>query len=231
MRYSIQFNGEKCEDYGILPVKRPNIPAPSKDRKTTTIPGSSGILTIDNERYEPVKIPVKFNFFIGENEWNEMFRSAKRWLSGSGELEFSDDNDFFYKVYYIDIDTCERDMRRIGKFQADFICDPLAYLKAGKFEYDSSEVLYNPYHEAQPVYKITGEGECRLTVNGKRMRANVGQNLVIDTKRMIAYRADGALNNTAVSGDYQDLYLKEGDNQIEISPGFSLKVIPNWRSL
>ena len=61
------------------------------------------------------------------------------------------------------------------------------------------------------------------------MRANVGQNITIDTERMIAYRTDGAMQNTAVSGDYEDLYLLEGANQIVITSGFGLKVIPNWR--
>ena len=63
------------------------------------------------------------------------------------------------------------------------------------------------------------------------MHANVGQNLTIDTDRMIAFREDGTVNNIAVSGDYEDLYLKEGDNQISITSGFALKVIPNWRSI
>ena len=92
-------------------------------------------------------------------------------------------------------------------------------------------MLYNPYYEAHPMYKITGEGVCTLSVNGQEMRANIGQNLTIDTERMIAYRTDGIMNNTAVSGDYQDLYLREGSNQIEITAGFDLKVIPNWRSI
>ena len=188
-------------------------------------------MTIDNDRYEPIEIPVKFNFIAEENEWNEKFRKAKKWLSGSGELEFSDDTDFFYQVYYTNIEACVREMKKKGSFQAVFTCDPFTYLKNGKHEYDKSEVLYNPYHEAHPMYKITGEGVCGLVVNGQEMKANVGQNLIIDTERMIAYRTDGVMNNAMVSGDYQDLYLKEGSNQIEISSGFSLKVIPNWRSL
>ena len=62
------------------------------------------------------------------------------------------------------------------------------------------------------------------------MTANVGQNLIIDTDRMIAYRSDGTLNNTKVSGNYEDLYLKPGENSVEFSGG-TLKVIPNWRCL
>ena len=69
---------------------------------------------------------------------------------------------------------------------------------------------------------------CTLTVNGNEMTANVGQNLTIDTDLMIAYRQDGTLQNTAVTGDYEDLYLVPGDNVISITSGFDLKIIPNW---
>ena len=70
---------------------------------------------------------------------------------------------------------------------------------------------------------------CTLEVNGNRMTANVGQNLTIDTDRMVAYRQDGTLQNTAVTGKYEDLYLTEGEIDIGISTGFDLKIIPNWR--
>lgn len=231
MRYSIAFNGGRCEEYGIHPVTRPNIPAPQRDIEVLEIPGKSGILTKDNKRYGAIEIPVAFNFYARPDEWCAVFRDAKRWLSGSGELEFSDDPDCFYKVYYVTITDSEREMKRIGRFNVNFTCDPFSYLKDGRREYGISDVLYNPYSTSHPAYKITGEGVCYLTVNNKSMRANVGQNLTIDTDRMIAFREDGTINNIAVSGDYEDLYLKEGDNQISITSGFSLKVIPNWRSV
>lgn len=62
-------------------------------------------------------------------------------------------------------------------------------------------------------------------------RVNVGQNLTIDTDRQLAYRSDGTLNNTAVTGNYEDLVLVEGDNKVTITDGFDLKVIPYWRYL
>ena len=37
--------------------------------------------------------------------------------------------------------------------------------------------------------------------------------------------------NTSVSGDYEELYLKPGENEISITQGFTLTVIPNWRRL
>lgn len=229
--YSILFRGNRCEDYGLLIEERPKIPKPTRDVETEEIPGKSGVIVKDRKRYKPIEIPVRFNFAAKENDWNEKFRRAKRWLNGSGELSFSDDSDYFYKVYYTDISDAERENRRKGSFETTFVCDPFTYLKCGKREYDAKEVLYNLYSEAHPVYKITGEGVCYLSVNGREMKANVGQNITIDTERMIAYRTDGVMNNALVSGDYQDLYLIEGENQIGITPGFNLKVIPNWRSL
>lgn len=65
----------------------------------------------------------------------------------------------------------------------------------------------------------------------QNMTANVNGHLIIDTDRMLTYRQDGKLENASVKGDYEDLYLEEGENMIRITPGFELKVIPNWRCL
>ena len=48
---------------------------------------------------------------------------------------------------------------------------------------------------------------------------------------MIAYRTDGTMQNTSLTGDYEDLYLIEGENKVSITSGFVLKIIPNWRYL
>ena len=63
------------------------------------------------------------------------------------------------------------------------------------------------------------------------MSATVGQNLTIDTDLMIAYRMDGDINNIAVTGNYEDLWLQEGENTISITSGYDLSIIPNWRTL
>ena len=82
-----------------------------------------------------------------------------------------------------------------------------------------------------PIYKITGNGPCTLTVNGKTMTATVTDNISIDTERMITYDSSGNLKNTSVSGNYEDLYLQPGENTVTVSSGFTCTVIPNWRCL
>lgn len=138
---------------------------------------------------------------------------------------------FFYKITYVELDDNERTSERIGNFTAIFhTLDGLQYSVDGAMEYDIEDVCWNPYIECHPTYKIAAEGMCTLKINGKTMTANVGQNLTIDTDRMIAYREDGTLNNTKVSGNYEDMYLQPGNNKIEFYGG-NLKVIPNWRCL
>ena len=102
---------------------------------------------------------------------------------------------------------------------------------SGLQELDPEEEIFNYGEVSHPIYKITGNGDCTLTVNGKTMQATVGQNLTIDTDLMIAYREDGEMKNATVTGNYEDLYLQEGDNEVSITAGFGLKIIPNWRCI
>lgn len=208
------------------------MPAPERKVKQIEMAGKSGSLLETDDTYSDIEIPIEMNFIIPPDLWGQRFRIVKRWLLGkAGELKFSDDSTIFYMAKNVTIENTERTVREGGEFTANFLCDPYTFLVAGKREHTASEVQYNPYSLSHPTYKITGEGMCTLTVNGKTMTANVGQNLTIDTDRMIAYRQDGTLQNTAVTGDYEDLYLQEGDNTIAITTGFGLSVIPNWRCL
>lgn len=70
--------------------------------------------------------------------------------------------------------------------------------------------LMNRYEICHPIYFITGEGMCTLTVNGNTMTSNVGQNLTINTDKKLAYRTDKTMQNTQVSGHYEDLYMQRG---------------------
>lgn len=229
--YSVSFNGANCLQYGILPVRRPDIPAPEEEIEEITIPGRDGILTEPGGRYLPIVIPVEFNFLQEPEKWAGTFRAAKKWMRGSGDLEFSDDMHYLYKVYYCKVTDTERTSHRIGKFTAEFTCHPYQYVREGQREKSIEEIKQNPYYLSHPIYKITGEGVCKITMNGKTVSANVGQNIVIDTEQMLAYRTDGTMQNTAITGDYEDLYLQEGNNEISITTGFDIKIIPNWRVL
>lgn len=229
--YNITFRGEDCTEYGVIPERRPSVPAPEIRVTETEIPGMDGTLIENDGTYAPITIPVEFNFLGPQDEWMETYRKAKRWLSGSGWLILSDDPDYWYKVYYCNISDTERTTRRLGRFTAEFVCYPYTFLADGQNQYDISGAKDNPYMISHPTYIITGTGECTLTVNGNTMTANVNQGITIDTDRMIAYNSSMVNQSSLVSGNYEDLYLIEGENNISITTGFTLKIIPNWRTL
>lgn len=232
--YTISLDGERALSHDLLIVKRPNVPCPERNVEFKTIPGRSGSLTRDYGTYNDITISVDFNFMSRKpEEWEECFRKAKRWLHRRGlrKLKFSDDVEFFRLVKKINITSTERASKRLGRFTAEFTCDPFAYLENGdKFQHITGEI-YNDLNEAYPVYHIKGEGVCYLNVNNNSVKVNVGQEIIIDTRLKVAYKPDGTKQSTQIAGDYEDLKLLEGENDISITDGFELLVAPYFCSI
>lgn len=231
--YEVEYNGRTSKSYELEVMQRPNIPAAEQRYTEVEVPGRDGKLYRLDGDVEDIEIEIMFNYLVNPDDWMGKFRKAKKWLLGDVDkcLSFSDDRTFFYKVKRVSIDPCERVDWRIGRFSAFFTCEGYHYAAEGAVERKYKSELYNDYSLSKPIYKITGEGVCDLTVNGNQMRANVGQNLTIDTELMIAYRTDGEIMNTAITGEYKDLFLVEGKNTISITNGFSMTIIPNWRAI
>ena len=232
--YGIQYNGIKDTDIGVFVVSRPSIPAPEPKVTMWNIAGRDGSLYSSDDFYDDIQIFVELNFMTPINEWAACARQIKQWLldrKKDRRLYLSDDMSFFYKVKNVSVGEITRSSKRIGNLTPMFTCDPYMYLSTGENDYSIDKVKQNPYMTSHPVYRITGEGMCTLTVNGNEMTANVGQNLTIDTDLMMAYRQDGTVQNTAVTGDYEDLYLLSGDNDIAITSGFDISISPKWRTL
>lgn len=230
MIQDIEYNGILGSSLKVFSVERPAIPAARPRREETEIPGL-GTVYRETGEYEPTEIPVKMNYIGDELKWADRWRKIQKWFAAeNGILRFSDDAGYFFKIAYVELDENERPSARTGRFNATFVTrDGLYYPNYGQREHKPDEIVWNPYEKSKPIFKITGEGLCTLSVNGNQMTANVGQNLTIDTERMLAYRQDGILQNTSVTGDYENLYLPAGNIEISITQGFDLVVIPNWR--
>ena len=229
--YDLEFNGVTASSLGVKVAYRPDMPTPEKNIEEIEVPGRDGTLIEWDGTYTDIEIEVDMNFITPPEQWGHMFRRVKLWLSKSGALRFSDDAEYFYKVKNAVIDTTERTVREAGEFTVVFRCDPYTYAEAGLREMSLLEVTYNPGAIAKPIYMITGEGLCKLTVNGKIFSVNVGQNAAIDTDLMLTYRQDGETMNADVTGDYADLWLQEGENTLSAPSNFTVTVIPNWRYL
>lgn len=235
--YWIEFNGKTNTELGVMVSTRPSVPPPSPRGEYVQIAGRDGSLLVNDvlygtkdTSYENIQIDVEMNYVRQPHKVAETFRAVKSWIKGGGKLKLSDDVSVFYKVKGASITDNSRRTKFGSDIVASFICDPYTYMDSGT-EPIAAGTFNNPFDTSHPIYKITGEGVCTLTVNGKSIRANVGQNLTIDTDLFLAYRSDGALRNTALTGDYNDLWLPNGSNTVSITSGFSLSIIPNWRML
>lgn len=225
-RYSIQYKDCTSDNFGIFLYDYPEFSGAEKNYDEQSVAGRLGNLV--GKDISKGNLEITCTFSVLHPSFMAEIREIKRWLSGTGELILSDSPEVYYAVQKVNYGSIERELRHYGRFVATFVCTPFEYLMEGKRECEIREALFNPYCVCRPVYKITGEGICSLTVNGNTMTADIGQNLTIDTERMMAYRTDGAFQNTSVTGDYEGMHLKEGENEITITNGFDMKIIPNW---
>lgn len=232
--FHIFYNGESCKDVGVSVVSRPTIPIPKREHETIKVEGRDGELHRDKGTYEDIEIKINFNF-VSKNAdiWAQDLRKVKKWLySGKDErLILSDDPEYYYKVKQAVMSDSERKVRRIGNFDISFTCEPYMYRIDGQEEKQVTEYLYNPYMKTQPVYEIYGNGEITLQVNGNQVKAKVSGQLNIDTKLGICYNAANEISNASLTGEYEGLYLEEGDNTFNYTKGFRVVIIPNWREL
>ena len=217
------YNGLTNIDLGAWLYDYEEYSGASRNRQTTAVAGRRGQVVGKSNYTSNLVIGVTFSVF---KDLKPRLDQLRRWLRGTGQLAFSDQIDCFYKVLAVDYGDFDRQLRRYGRFSVDFTCLPFKFRQDGQISY--TEITRNLYDLAQPIYKITGERVCTLTVNGNEMTANVGQNLTIDTERMIAYRQDGTIMNTAVTGDYEGLWLPSGEVDITITQGFTLEITPQW---
>lgn len=236
--YNCSYRNISCADAGLLIKERPSIQPPAKRVQTVRVAGRDGELVIDDGLYDSLVISVKFNFLTKTPaQWMEAFRAAKDWLSGHGELWFSDDPHWFYRVNYIQITDTERTTRRLGNFTAEFHCEPYMYSREGQKIADIADgTLYNPHMTSHPLIYITGTGTGTLTINNKSVDFSseaigvLSGQLSIDTDLMRTMNYSHPAND-AISGDYANLYLRPGMNYISITTGFDLQIVPRWRTI
>ena len=231
LSYDISFKDQMASANGLLVVRRPDIPIPELQVETIKVAGRDGVLVSDIKRYEAIEITVAFNFMTSPERWNEHLRMVKEWASGSGRLILGDDTNYYYKALYTQASVAERTSRRIGNLTVTFVCDPYQYRIDGDVEYEPADCAYNGYDVCHPAYIIVGNGTATLTVNGSSVTAAVNGKVTIDSDLMIAYDADGNVANTSTIGDYEGLYLQPGDNEIDITDGYTLTMIPRWRHI
>ena len=232
MSYFI-FNGIDSREYGILEA----VPMPPASRETVSevdVEGRTKKPLIYTGVYENMPIPCVLGL-----KSKERIREIYRWLSGTGNLIFSEENDKLYHVRSISL-APERLSVRFGKVNVEFTVEPFAYAvnPTGQVITQDFEIIRNGgsiFAAPEIMLKPRSAGDISIDVNGasfviKVPSELVGKTVIVDCEVQVAYYLGD--NNEKISithMTYNDFpLLKTGENYIRYS-GSASDVVCNVR--
>lgn len=226
----LKINNVYTDDYGINPKGRILVPTPEQEVQHIEMKGRHGSLT-KKYGFKDIILPVHFTMH-GDN-FKRIFRKAKAKLLNVETLKFDDDDEIYYEIKSVQIETAENLILKFGEFTVNFRLDPFQYEVA-----DSTQVitdrttLTNEGYESQPIITAHVAGTGKLYINDQEITLqNINGTIIIDSELMNAYRNDNGiitnLNNHMI-GDFP--VFRHGDNVVDFDGDISqLDINPGWR--
>ena len=251
----IIFGGRDLADFGVYISGNGTYNAPERDRKTVTIPGRNGELTIDNGRYKNIK--VKYNAFIIE-DFDRNIGALRDYLLSQHNYVVLEDtyhpDEYRLARFSGGFTVKPLDKLNAGEFTMTFDCKPQRYLRDGEktalavtVDNDGyTKIISNPTNQkAKPIIKVyTSNGtNTIITVNGVSMKVNkptTNKQVIIDCEAEDAKLADGTnANSLVVLLDKLFPVLLPGSNEIFMKNGTTgigdytsdITIIPRWWTL
>ena len=226
----LTYDGKNLRDYGVYVNGTYTFSSPERSIERIVVPGRSGTLTIDNQRYE--NIEVSYAAFI-VRDFADNIEGLRNYLgtaAGYRRLEETYHPDEYRMARFVSgIQVEATPLMREGNFTLVFDCKPQRYLKSGEQYINFTSAtgsLFNPTMQtAKPFLRVWGNGtvgigDDTLTITGATTYTD------IDCESLDAYC--GATNrNSGVSGTFP--VLKPGVNGIAIDGGIGLlQITPRW---
>lgn len=200
---------------GLLISNLPAISKPMIRTNTETIDGRDGDITttLGYSAYDKT-------FDIGlHGEYN--VDDVIKYFDSCGEVIFSNEPDKYYRfAIYNQIDFSK--LLRFKKASVTMHVQPFKYdaneaertFTIGTFSVRNIGNIYS-----KPVLTITGTGAVTVTLNNTQiltLALGTGKTIIIDAEQMNAYDTSGNYLNRSVTGNYDDLRLNVGINNIVI---------------
>ena len=225
-------NNQNTKILGFPLKSRPLIPSADKKYETIEVEGRNGALT-RFVSYEDLKFKLTFNILF-QNDIKQKLREIKGLMANAKTLSFDDAPNFYYKVKQAHLSDTETIIKSSGVFTVEFVAEPFEYEASSVLEYTNPTkilVRNNTTYYSQPIIKIYGSGNIKLSVNNEIIEIkNLMDCIVIDSELQEAYHNDINKNNL-MSGDFPKFEIKE--NTVEIVSGKvdKMQILPQWRWL
>ena len=219
MRYFVAINNQNSlEVTGLYISKLPPISKPLQRTNIEEIDGRDGdiVTTLGYSAYDK---EMEIGLF-GDYNIDEIIS----FFTQEGTITFSNEPDKYYKFKIIN-DINFEEFQRFKTATVVFHCQPFKFSTAEgtrtftTFPSNTVVICNNGNVYSKPTLTLTGSGTINLSLNGVQVAvvtlANEGETIEIDLDKLEAYNpATKVLKNRQVTGDYENLYLKVGNNTI-----------------
>lgn len=219
MRYFVAINNQNSlEVTGLYISKLPPISKPLQRTNIEEIDGRDGdiVTTLGYSAYDK---EMEIGLF-GDYNIDEIIS----FFTQEGTITFSNEPDKYYKFKIIN-DINFEEFQRFKTATVVFHCQPFKFSTTEgtrtftTFPSNTVVICNNGNVYSKPTLTLTGSGTINLSLNGVQVAvvslANEGETIEIDLDKLEAYNpATKVLKNRQVTGDYENLYLKVGNNTI-----------------
>ena len=215
MRYFVVINNQNSlELTGLYISKLPAISKPLIRTSSEEIDGRDGDI-VTKLGYSAYDKELEIGLF-GSYNINEIIN----FFNQDGIVTFSNEPDKYYKFQIlenIDFEELQRFKTAVVKFH----CQPFKFstVEENRTFNSSFFITNNGNIYSKPIITITGSGTINLSLNDEsvlviNLDAN-GETIEFDLEKLEAYNpSTKVLSNRKVTGNYENLYLKVGKNEI-----------------
>lgn len=221
------YDGKNSGDFGCFVANANQFDAPARDIESINIPGMNGALTIDNGRYNNLKLT--YSMYV-HGDVRTQIAGLRNYLSsvkGYKRLEDTYNPGMFYLARFIDSFSVSQSDPCNAGFNVTFDRKPQRFLKSGEMpiEVTGSTVIINETDQtAKPLIRAYGTGS--FTIGSKTMTISSASVYTdIDCDIMEAYKGSTNCNGN-VSGNFP--VLEPGNNSVSLTGLTKLEITPRW---
>ena len=217
---------------GLLISELPPITKPKMRTQTETVDGRDGdiVTPLGYSAYnKTLKIGLTYNYNIDE---------VIEYFNSEGRVIFSNEPDKYYRYAIYDQIDFDK-LIRFKEAEVNFHVQPFKFseaemLKTFTFtDVSSGSIIIrnNGNIYSRPTLTIYGSGTVNITLNGSQLLSlDMSSNgvIIIDAEAMNALSPSGILLNRLVTGDYDKIQLKVGNNTIAFTGSVTKFEIENY---
>lgn len=229
------YAGKRSDEMGILLTGMPTRNHPAANGTYEVVPGRDGRLWFPDGSFDQVAVRINC-----VTDGSVSIDEINAWLSGSGELIFSDEPDRAYRARVTKEFARASKIARMDaqEFPVTWDCDPYRYLypaEAARTVSNGGSII-NPGAKSLPRITIAGSGDVALLVGTQLVEIEgMEDGIIIDSEQKDAINfSDGlTLENEKIALDEFPV-LNPGANMISWTGEgtiTSLSILPRWRYL